>query len=185
VNGWHAIIPLNLGRDCKTRLAGHLPAGEREALVRAMAAHVIAAVQGSAHIGSVAMLSPDRHNFADVGWVKDRGRGLNAELAAALGATCQLIVHADLPMLASSDIDALIVAAEQAGAAIAPDHFGTGTNGLALCAAAGFVPAFGVGSCARHKALLPGAALVDRLGLAHDIDTVDDYAAISLSRSDQ
>jgi 2-phospho-L-lactate guanylyltransferase len=185
MSGWHAIIPLNLGRDCKTRLAGHLPANERESLVRAMAAHVIAAVQGAVHVGSVAMLSPDRHDFDGVGWVKDWGRGLNAELAAALGPTRQLIVHADLPMLASADIDALIVAAEQAGSAIAPDRFGAGTNGLALCAAAGFVPAFGVGSCARHKALLPGAALVDRPGLAHDIDTVDDYAAISLSRSDR
>ncbi len=175
MNGWRAIIPLNLGRDCKTRLAGHLSAQARGQLVRAMAEHVVQAVRAVSGLEEVSLLSPENPEIMGAIWIADAGRGLNPELAAALSGERQLIVHADLPLLTSADVEALIAAAEQAGAAIAPDRFGTGTNGLALRDATDFMPEFGIDSFAKHHALLPHAAIVNRDGLCHDIDTIDDY----------
>ncbi len=177
MNGWRAIIPLNLGRDCKTRLASHLSAQERETLVRSMAAHVVEQVRAARGIKEVFLLSPEEPEFETSGWFKDHGRGLNAELAAAISGERQLITHADLPLLRPADIEAMIEAAEIAGAAIAPDRFETGTNGLALLQCSGFRPAFGDGSFAKHQALLPNAVIIKCEGLGHDIDTFDDFDA--------
>lgn len=175
MTGWTAVVPLNLGRDCKTRLADRLSRRERDRLVEAMADHVIAQVHAAAAITRIVLLSPEVPPFAGVDWAQDFGRGLNAEIAALLGRERVVIIHADLPLLGADDIGALIAAAEAAGAAIAPDRAGTGTNGLALADAAHIVPCFGEGSFALHLALLPHAAIVERAGLAHDIDTPDDF----------
>ena len=174
MTGWQAIIPLNLGRDCKTRLADRMSRAERDRLVEAMARHVVARVRATPGISELRILSPVKPGFADMIWAKDRGRGLNPELAAQLGSGPVIILHADLPTLETADVEAMLAAAEQSGAAIAPDRVGTGTNALALTDPAGFVPAFGEGSFLRHTALLPSAAIVARTGLAVDIDTPDD-----------
>ncbi|UVO54245.1 2-phospho-L-lactate guanylyltransferase [Sphingomonas sp. SUN039] len=181
MTGWTAIVPLNLGRDCKTRLAGRLSRAKRDLLVAAMADHVVAQLRAAKDVERIVMLSPETPQTAGVVWARDCGRGLNAELALLFGQTSVLVVHADLPLLGADDIGALIVAAEAAGAAIAPDRTGTGTNGLALASAAQLIPCFGEGSFARHRALLSDAAVVERAGLALDIDTPDDLDAARAS----
>ena len=79
-----------------------------------------------------------------------------------------------LPLLSADDFATLIDAASEAGAAIAPDHARTGTNALALTDATALQPAFGPSSFALHRTLLPHAAVVERPGLALDIDTPAD-----------
>lgn len=176
MTGWTAIIPVNLGRDCKTRLAGRLSRTARDTLVDTMARHVVGQVRAAHGITELIILSPERPVIEEVEWRKDEGRGLNAELAFAQKAERILFIHADLPLLDARDIEALLDDAEGAYAAIAPDRAGTGTNALALRRVEhGFVPQFGEGSFARHCALLPGATVVRRLGLALDIDTPDDF----------
>ncbi|RJF91276.1 2-phospho-L-lactate guanylyltransferase [Sphingomonas cavernae] len=174
MTGWRAIIPLNLGRERKTRLAGRLSASEREHLVEAMALHVINQLRAAPSVAEVRVLSPAKPGFSGVQWLKDTGDGLNQELARVLGGERVLVIHADLPLLAANEVEALLREAVDAGAAIAPDRLGTGTNALALTQATSFVPAFGEGSFARHRALLPNAALVERPGLQIDVDTPED-----------
>ncbi|MET0373076.1 MAG: 2-phospho-L-lactate guanylyltransferase [Rhizorhabdus sp.] len=169
---WRAVVPLNLGRPCKTRLAGALSADERERLVAAMARHVVATLIDA--VGEVAVLSPERPPFVGTAWLADRGCGLNAELAGAMAQPRTVVVHADLPLLSGEDVRLLLDAAEAHGAALAPDRFGRGTNALARLAGSPFTPAFGDGSLALHRAMLPAAGIVARHGLGLDVDTPDD-----------
>lgn len=174
MTNWTAIIPLNLGRDCKTRLSKILSRNERDRLVETMASHVLGQVGAVSSVSRIIVLSPEEPDFVGIDWQQDHNRGLNVELAATYGPGAYLVVHADLPLLDASDVQALLNEAESVGSAIAPDRLGSGTNALALTDASGFIPAFGEGSFALHRALLPGAAIVERSGLALDIDTSDD-----------
>jgi 2-phospho-L-lactate guanylyltransferase len=65
---------------------------------------------------------------------------------------------------------------------IVPDRHGTGTNGLLLCPPDAIAPAFGPGSCERHRALAAAAGVACRIerpsSLLLDIDTGDDLAAL-------
>lgn len=171
---WTGVIPLNWGRDCKTRLSVRLTRAERDALVEAMARHVIDTVRLAGGIGEIVLLSPENPGIPQTRWVEDAGNGLNAAIAQALANTPTLIVHGDLPLLEPSDVEAALAAAERSGVAMAPDRAQTGTNTLALVSPQGVIPAFGEGSFARHMKLFPDAAIVRTLGLATDIDTPDD-----------
>ena len=177
---WTAIVPLKAAAERKTRLAGTLDGTALAALAERMAAHVIAALGQVPAIGSIRVLSPVPPTMPGAGWEADLGRGRNAELDRVCG-TCigqkLLIVHADLPLLSAEDVVALIAAAEQSGAAIAPDRHDRGTNALALREVAMFGCAFGPDSLLGHRQRLPGAAVVRRAGLALDIDTAEDMAA--------
>jgi 2-phospho-L-lactate guanylyltransferase len=175
VSEWRAVVPLNLGGACKTRLSGELSEDQRRDLMLVMARHVIAALR-SAGVAEVAVLSPQPHAIAGAIWLRDGGRGLNPELASVLGHVPTVMLHADLPLLTAEDIELLLREAQRHGAALAGDRADEGTNAVALCRPQGFVPAFGEGSLARHRRLLPHAVLVKRPGLSLDIDTPDDLA---------
>lgn len=182
---WTAIVPLNYGRDCKTRLSQHLTPEQRNILVERMARHVFEQLAQVPAIERLCVVSPEYPPFLDALWVEDQGRGLNGELAAAreqLGAEATLFIHADLPLLAAAEVTALLEVAERSGAALAPDSAGQGTNALALVNAESFMPAFGVDSFRKHRALLPNAAIVERQGLAVDIDEPDTLERIRRAR---
>lgn len=177
---WTAIVPLKAAADRKTRLAGALDGREKAALAEGMADHVIATLAGVAAIASIRVLSPVSGDIPGTVWQPDHGQGLNAELdrvCTALAGLPMLIVHADLPLIGTDDVAALLAAAEATGAAIATDRHGTGTNALAMREATCVGFAFGPDSLARHLERLPSAAVLRREGLAIDIDTADDIAA--------
>jgi 2-phospho-L-lactate guanylyltransferase len=170
---WIAIVPVNYGRDCKTRLATRLDRAHRTALVEVMARHVIAQLQSTASIEDIRVLSPVRPPFAPSGWIEDMGRGLNAELDAARAVFPHApiaFVHADLPFLGADDVRALLDRARMSGATIAPDRREQGTNAVAIADGRQFMPAFGPDSFLRHKNLLPDAAIVRTEGLSFDLD---------------
>ncbi|MDT0509570.1 2-phospho-L-lactate guanylyltransferase [Novosphingobium sp. MMS21-SN21R] len=177
---WTAIVPLKAAADRKTRLAGALDGTEKAALAEGMADHVIATLADVPAIASIRVLSPESGDIPGTIWEPDHGKGLNAELdrvCAALAGERMVIVHADLPLLTADDINALLGAAEGAGAAIATDRHGMGTNALAMREATGVGFTFGPDSLVRHLERLPHAAVLRRDGLAIDIDTADDIAA--------
>ncbi|MCE7795454.1 2-phospho-L-lactate guanylyltransferase [Sphingobium sufflavum] len=170
---WTAIVPFNHGRPCKTRLAPLLSEAERNALALAMARHVVGVLAAVPGITAIRLVAPVDPALAPALWVRDGGRGLNGELAAARaevapGAT--LFLHADLPLLTPADLRTLLDAAEAAGSALAADMAGRGTNAIALADARTFAPAFGADSLATHRQRLPDAALVARDGLSCDVD---------------
>lgn len=181
MKGWTAIVPLNLGRDRKTRLAGRIRPDVREALVEAMAWHVLHSILMSASVSEIKILSPVRPDIRQADWLCDRGKGLNAELAHVFAAGRTCVIHADLPLLRPDDVAALVEAADRAGSAIASDRAGTGTNALAIVRAAPFHPAFGPDSLDRHRILLPDADHVRRAGLFTDVDTPDDLDAATFA----
>ena len=90
-----------------------------------------------------------------------------------------LFLSADLPTVVAADVDAMIDACPANGIAIGRAH-DQGTNALALRPADAIVPAFGSPrSSAVHAALARAgrhrpAVMVDRPGLALDLDTPDD-----------
>ena len=112
--------------------------------------------------------------------------GLNAGLeqarreALADGIDTLIVLHGDLPNLATDDIDALLAAVPSRGIAIAPDRAGGGTNGLALRPPDAIPFRFGVGSLEAHQAAADAAGVpiveVHRPGLAFDLDTPADLA---------
>lgn len=177
MTGWTALVPLKMGAMSKSRLATLLSAEEREALGVRMARHVIGCLSGAPGIDRVVLLSPRPIEAMEAVWCADRGRGINAELVGFVDAGTAgplLVMLADLPLLTPEDVAALLDEAGRHGAAIAPDRHGIGTNALALRSPAGFSFAFGTGSFRHHRDQLAQAAIVERTGLSHDLDTPED-----------
>jgi 2-phospho-L-lactate guanylyltransferase len=119
--------------------------------------------------------------------IVQRGMGLNRGLdqareeAVADGIETLVVLHGDLPNLTAADVIALISAVPApSGVAIAPDRAGRGTNGLALRPPRAIPFLFGAGSFAAHRSAAEAAglpvAIVERPGLAFDLDTPEDLA---------
>jgi len=187
VTGWSALVPFNFGRPRKTRLAGRLSEEQRNLLALDMVRHVVAVLAAVPQVESIRLIAPVDPRLAGTQWVEDRGRGLNAELAAArerLRDGPALIIHADLPLLTPADVAFLVDMAGASGAAIAPDMAATGTNALALADGRPLALAFGADSFTRHRAALPDAAIVERTGLSLDVDDAPSLeAALGLGLS--
>lgn len=176
MSAWTAIVPFKTAGRRKTRLAPVLSAAERDHLAQALFDRVIAVLDAVPAVGLITVLSAAPPSRADLRWLPDRGRGLNAELQALEIAGPRLIIHADLPLVTPDDVGAL-AAAGRGGGAIAPDRHGTGVNALALDEGVSLAFRFGPGSFARHREQAAvRLAVVDRPGLALDIDTPEDLA---------
>ena len=158
-----ALVPFKDLAQAKSRLALVLSQTSRRSLACRMLDHVVSVLLGVGDIRTVSILSPvSPDSDAKTRWLADQGRGLNPEIADAIGkldAARVLIIHADLPKLEAEDIRALITASQNHDVAIAPDKAGTGTNALLLNPKAGFQFAFGPGSFAAHRRI-GGAQLV-------------------------
>ncbi len=184
------IVPHRGLAAAKTRLAPVLDHDERIALARTLLVQVLSVARQAAE--DVVVISPSaelEQIVAEAGARLEvqRGMGLNAgldqarEAATAGGVQRLAVLHGDLPNLAPEDVSALLdAAAEQPAVAIAPDRLGTGTNGLALSPPGIIGFRFGIGSFAAHhaEALAAGVEpfILDRPGLAFDLDTPEDLA---------
>lgn len=184
-----ALVPVKARGAGKQRLAAVLDTAARSALMRAMVRHVLAQLNQCPAIERIAVLTPDREDLPDhVHWLADAGREVNRELRAALDSLAALdvtrvaLVSADLPFLAADEVGALIAASADGKVALAPDRHGSGTNALALSLPTTFQPHFGPDSLVRHAAeaaqLAVEAVLVERPGLAFDVDEAEDLTLL-------
>jgi 2-phospho-L-lactate guanylyltransferase len=104
--------------------------------------------------------------------------------ASARGAATCVVLPADVPRISVADIAGLLTAAGGVPRAVvvAASHDGQGTNALLLRPPDIIPPGFGPPSLSRHIAagLAAGALTMVRsdLGLAHDVDTPEDLAAL-------
>lgn len=173
---WTAVVPLNVGRERKSRLAARLSTAERDRLADALASHVLRRLKSLPAISRLVVLSPERPAEADVEWRRDLGRGLNAELMALRDSEAGplVVVLGDLPLLHAEDVCALLRAGETVGVALAPDRHRVGTNAIAALPAFAIAYAFGPDSLKRHLQSAPAAKIVERRGLALDVDTPAD-----------
>ena len=183
-NCW-ALIPLKTPGLGKTRLSGRLNSDDRKQLVETMLAGVVNALNASRLVDNIAIVSLSAdHCPPGVLHISDPGNGLNGALTYAsqqlqrIGASELLVIHADLPLIDSRDIDSFISAGRQQDMALASDHHGMGTNAIYLRQPENFTFNFGHGSLARHlrqaeeRGLKP--ALSQARGLQFDLDTEQD-----------
>lgn len=189
-----AVLPIKRFAAAKQRLER----ADRDALMRAMADGVLAALEGSA-IADVLVVTGDAdaaalaraHGAAVVDEPALLGHSAAASLgvrhAIGAGATRVLLLAGDCPLLRAGDIDALLGDHPGPGVVVLPDRHGTGTNGLLLAPPDAIAPAFGPGSRTRHERLAAAAGVPhvvdERPAFAFDVDTLDDLAAVERARA--
>jgi 2-phospho-L-lactate guanylyltransferase len=184
----HVLVPIKRLDVCKQRLSGILDAGQRRSLMLALLEDALAQAFLAERATGVSVVTDDPlaaavANACGAPSASDGGLEWNAGLQHALGllrpaAEGVLFLSADLPTVVAADIDAMIEACPARGVAIGRAH-DEGTNALALRPSGVIVPAFGSPrSSLVHAALARTAGvesvLVDRPGLALDLDTPDD-----------
>jgi 2-phospho-L-lactate guanylyltransferase len=184
----HAIVPLNVPNGSKKRLSRLLDVNQRARLTITMLINVLSALKQSTSVRSVTVVCADREIQAVVeGYgaaflLEARRRGLNLALAFAMrkvpSDSSVLIIHADLPLLTSHDVDNLVRRAGNCSLALGPSKDGTGTNAI-LMRRPNMIPlAFGKSSFHRHYALARKMKLALRVvrihGVAFDVDDEQD-----------
>jgi 2-phospho-L-lactate guanylyltransferase len=193
------VIPVKPFSEGKSRLKGILSDRQRIDLNRQMFEHVLevaAAVLGPA---TTIVVSADQmaldiaRNTGAIALREESRAGLNAALAIGAaaahnrGAGSLLILPTDLPHLEPSDVEALIDPAGRGSCVvIAPDLSKHGTNAL-LTSPPGVIDfSFGESSFAKHRnaarAVHLEPVVVQRGGLAFDIDTPEDFRQLETSQ---
>jgi len=184
---YRALIPVKALDEAKSRLAGYLTLHQRKNLVLDMLHHVLQVLQQSNMLEQITVVSPDLQvlDYARIWGVHaliEELPGHNAALhAAALqetGTTALLTIAADLPLLQPGDIDALIERSLHYPVVLAPSRDGTGTNALLVQPPLALPYLFGVNSLHKYvqaaKEWQLGSTIYNSIGLALDIDTIDD-----------
>ena len=182
------LLPFRSLDDPKSRLGSVLTAGERGNLALDLLRQAIGAMLAGG-IERLAVITLDER-LAYAGLdpraevIVQRGRGLNVAVhegqawAMLGGADGLLTVLPDLPLFSADDVRALLAAATEEGAVIAPDRHGLGTNALLLSPPDAIPPSFGVDSAPRHRLALALADFpvtdIQRPGTHLDLDTPDD-----------
>jgi len=175
----HVLVPLKRLDRAKSRLADVLGEDERGELMRGMLDGVLAAVQEAA-VGPVTIVTGEALDGLPV-W-DDRGLPWNDALAAAMREAVSepvaAVISADLPFLSADDVRALVDATPERGIAIARATDG-GTNAVSMRPPGLVRTCFGErGSAALHAALGVEAVILDRPGLAFDVDTPEDLTRL-------
>jgi 2-phospho-L-lactate guanylyltransferase len=184
-----AIVPLKALAYSKQRLAPHLSAAERSALMRRLFAGVLHACRAADAVDQVIAVVGDDTGLGlarDAGVValRERGAGLNAAIAFATthvrAGNGSLVVVADLPDVGAADLDAVVAAgANQLCVLVAATDDG-GTGALLRRPAAVIPPAFGQRSAAAHLTAAQRAGVravrLSLPGFARDIDAAADLS---------
>ena len=187
----HVLVPLKRLGEAKSRLAGMFLPAERAELVQAMLADVLAAVGAARCAAAVTIVSsePAAEVVArghGVGWWDDRGLPWNDALAAVMRELVRepvaAVVSADIPLVTATDVDELVIVTPRRGIAVARAADG-GTNAVSLRPPAVLETCFGAAGSARlhvarARVLGLAAVLVDRPGLALDLDTPEDVECL-------
>jgi len=184
-----ALVPVKALNLAKSRLAANLTRQQRESLVLDMLQHVLQVLLASPLFERVSVVSPDTRvleyaSFWGAQPLKEEQHGHNSALQAAAmreqaaGATAILTISADLPLLCISDIQGMIEQSWQHAVVLAPSQDGTGTNAILMRPPLALPYLFGLNSrqCYQQAARLRklSCAVFSSIGLAVDIDTIDD-----------
>ena len=190
VDCW-AIIPVKPFRAGKSRLAGLLGVDDRAALNRRLFGRVLTATLAAFKPDRVIVVTADPlllplMRGQGLHALEDTGGGLNAALAVACrhaasrGARAIAVLPSDLPAVTADDVKALVASLKPASCCvIAPDEQEEGTNALALTLPTFDFFRFGPDSFQAHLEQAKKRGMTVRIlrrpGLAHDLDTPDEY----------
>jgi 2-phospho-L-lactate guanylyltransferase len=194
-----ALIPVKTLATAKSRLAPYLSQHQRESLVLDMLHHVLHVLLDSSSLERVSVVSPDPRVLAQAKiWgaqaLMEEQDGHNSALhAAALreqatGATAILTVSADLPLLCTSDILALVELSKQHQVVLGSSLDNSGTNALLVRPPLALPYLFGPDSLHRYLDAATqkhlSSVVLRRIGLAFDVDTVGDLRELQVLRSE-
>jgi 2-phospho-L-lactate/phosphoenolpyruvate guanylyltransferase len=192
-----AVLPIKSFGAAKTRLAGLLGSGSRQAVAQAMFCDTLSSLRRVAGLDAIAVVTADKvAESAAVGrrvllLRDDREGGHNAaaDIGIHYGLTAGfervLLVPGDTPLLDPAEVSGLLERGEAANlnVAIVPDRHGEGTNGLLISPPDAFAPSFGPDSRRRHvdQAQRGGLefAVEPLASLALDVDTPDDLTELA------
>ena len=185
---------LVLARDpsgAKTRLSGVLDPESRSRIAVAMLRDVLDASHGVPFARRVVVTESDAlrriARTMDTEAIDTPATGrtsppVSPPAAAPQPAASALVLAADPPLLAATDLAAMRDAALDADVVIAPDRHRRGTNALLLTPPTAIAPAFGPDSFRLHRDRARDAALRTRIvatrGLATDVDDADDLRLV-------
>ncbi len=188
------VLPVKDLANAKQRLAGVLDAAERQALFRAMLEDVLSALAATAGLAGILMVTRDPEAQALAArygarvLMEETNRGhtaassFGARTLAREGAVGMLQLPADIPRVTPADIDAVLrVHGPAPAVTLAPSRDERGSNAVA-CSPPDLLPLrFGDDSFFPHlrraRELGIEPRIVQRPGLALDIDTRDDLTA--------
>lgn len=188
------VIPLRSLRDGKSRLAPALDPDQRYRLVDWLLTRTLAQAAQFPGLDRTLVVSPCEQAraraLAGGAQVLEEHApgGLNHALRQAqlvlrgFEAVRMLMISCDLPLLQAEDLQRLADASSATTIALAPDRAHQGTNAMCLGSEIDFEFSFGPDSFERHVAraqwLGKGVALVERDGLAFDLDLPADLTGL-------
>ncbi len=185
------VMAVKAADEGKSRLSNALDAAKRKQLNIRMFRHVFDVVRKVVAAENIIVISRseallDEARAGGAHGLEESGSELNAALAQAstiavdLGATSLLTLSSDLPFLEANDLRAMLTVSGDI--VIATDRVGIGTNALLIRKPFAMSYRYGGESLAAHKAAAAEAGLsitvLERPGLARDIDTPDDLAEL-------
>jgi 2-phospho-L-lactate guanylyltransferase len=195
------VLPVKRFANAKTRVVKTIGPPARAAVLRAMLADVLVALDRSRQVERIVLVTGEgraekvamerakrvRTPIEVLRDPTDRGHSEAATLgivrAKALEAGCAALLPGDCPLLDPYELDGALASLGESTVGVVADRHGTGTNGLFLSPADAIGPAFGPGSCERHldRGRRAGfeARLVEVPSLALDLDTPEDLDALS------
>lgn len=193
-----AVVPVKDFASAKQRLAGALSEAARQQLAQAMVCDVLAVLTRHPSLQRVVLVAQQ----GAMDWLQEQALpetvellpeaelgaiGLNTVLMAALGRLAErgidevLLMHGDLPLVTSADLDHLLGAHARrppGGQVGVTNRCGTGTNALVLQLPQRWPLSFGADSWRRHGRAAAEAGLslapVEAPGLQFDIDLAED-----------
>jgi 2-phospho-L-lactate guanylyltransferase len=196
---YSAIIPVKSLAIAKSRLAPSLSQHQRERLVLDMLQHVLCVLHESELFEHISVVSADvrvlkQAHICGARALREEQRGHNPALQAAAlrekaeGVSTLLTISADLPLLTAQEIRCLFEQSMQYEVVLAPSRDLTGTN--AILVRPPLVVPYVFGPDSFHNYIEAARQMQLRyttyhsIGLALDIDTIDDLDALEvLSRS--
>jgi 2-phospho-L-lactate guanylyltransferase len=184
---WTVVLPVKELAVAKSRLGP--PGAARTAIALAMARDVATAAAACSVVGGVLVVTDDPRAAEGVpaDWVEPDVPHDGMSAAVAYGAAAAaarrptqgvVVLASDLPALAPGSLQAVLESFEGSRGVVA-DWSGVGTALLAAAPGVPLAPSYEGGSFAAHRGsgALDLTALADQ-GLRHDVDTVDDLAAV-------
>jgi len=193
-NGICAIVPVNVLRASKARLAKHLDPSSRKRLSTAMLVDVLRTLQKVRRISRVTVVSADlevrrvirpmRANFLWEGKRKGLNKGLRLAMRDAKRRkfSAALIVPSDIPLVTQREILRFLRISGNYSVAIASSKDGGGTNALLLRPPGVIGPAFGKNSFRKHLSMAHSKRLavkvIKSIGIASDVDEPADLVGL-------
>jgi 2-phospho-L-lactate guanylyltransferase (CobY/MobA/RfbA family) len=117
---------------------------------------------------------------AGIRTIPDPGDGLSSAAAVGIAAAMDIaspwvVLHVDLPLLVASELQPVLAASTMARDMIAPSSDGGTTL---VGSSRPFRFSYGAGSFFRHLPRLEEPDVIFKLGLAHDLDSVNDLESV-------